>query len=231
MGSSSRILIGEDMDQTWQEFLERERQLPYFKTLEKFIEEEYQTTTVHPNKDDIYSAFALTPFNEVKVVILGQDPYHNHNQAHGLAFSVLKGNKIPPSLLNIYKELHHDLGVEIPSHGDLTSWAKQGVFLLNTILTVKHNLPLSHKGKGWEIFTNHVMEELNKDNQPKVFVLWGNNAKLKRKLISNPNHSVLVSSHPSPLSARHSFFGSNVFSKINHILEAHGRAPIDFKIK
>ena len=170
------------------------------------------------------------PFSKVKFIILGQDPYHNFNQSHGLAFSVLKGNRVPPSLKNIYKELYNDLGIEIPNHGDLTKWATEGTLLLNTILTVEAHKPQSHKNKGWEIFTDRVINVLNKDDTPKVFVLWGNNAIKKRELITNKNHLVLSSSHPSPLSARHSFFGSKVFSKTNRFLNANGLIEIDFNL-
>ncbi len=219
------------MDKKWQEIIKHEQQKPYYKELETFLKNEYDTKVIHPIKEDVFNAFLYTPFSDVKVVILGQDPYHNFNQAHGLAFSVLKGNKIPPSLVNMYKELHADLKLPIPSHGELTNWAKEGVLLLNTILTVEHNKPLSHKGKGWEIFTNQMIKILNQDSSPKVFVLWGNNAKKKASLITNKTHLVLQSSHPSPLSARHSFFGSKVYSKINRYLEENGIKPIDFQIR
>lgn len=215
----------------WQERLDYERQQPYFKKLLQKVEEEYQTKTVFPPFEQIFNAFDVCPFDNVKVVILGQDPYHNHHQAHGLAFSVLKGNPIPPSLRNMFKELQDDLGIQPPTHGDLTSWAEEGVLLLNTILTVVAHQPLSHKGIGWEQFTDRMIQYLNKDNRPKVFVLWGNNAKAKASLITNKNHLILSSSHPSPLSARHSFFGSKVYSKINQFLTDHNRQPINFTIK
>ncbi len=215
----------------WKEHFKNEIEKPYFKELTAFIEEEYRTKIIFPVKKDIFTAFELCAFSDVKVVIIGQDPYHNYNQAHGLAFSVLKGSRIPPSLQNIYKELESDLGVKPPAHGELTSWAKNGILLLNTILTVEAHKPLSHKKKGWEIFTDAVIRMLNEDNRPKVFVLWGNNAINKSKYITNKNHLILQSSHPSPLSARHSFFGSKVFSKINTFMKQSGQSEIDFSIK
>jgi len=215
----------------WDQILENEFNKTYFKNLMIFINNEYETKTIFPKKEDIFNAFDYCSFDNVKVVVIGQDPYHNFNQAHGLAFSVLKGNKIPPSLRNIYKELNSDLGIDIPNHGELTSWAKQGMLLLNTILTVEAHTPLSHKNKGWEQFTDEVINILNKDNNPKVFVLWGNNAISKSELITNDNHIMISSSHPSPLSARHSFFGSKVFTKINEFLIENKIDVIDFTIK
>lgn len=215
----------------WQDFIKKEQQKDYFINLEIFISNEYKTKTIFPKREDIYNAFKYSPFDNTKVVILGQDPYHDFNQAHGLAFSVQKGCKIPPSLRNIYKELHSDLGLDIPTHGDLTKWAKQGILLLNTCLTVEAHKPMSHTKRGWETFTDNVIRELNKDPHPKVFVLWGNNAKKKKILISNPNHLVIESSHPSPLSARHSFFGSNQFTIINDFLYNKYKEKIDFNIK
>ncbi len=215
----------------WKTIIEQEKQLPYFKEITKRVLDEYRTKTIFPPLDDIFNAFKLCEFDQVKVVILGQDPYHNYNQAHGLAFSVKKGNDIPPSLQNIYKELQNDLGLPIPSHGELTSWAQQGVLLLNTILTVEAHKPLSHKQIGWDQFTDRMIALLNQDDQPKVFVLWGNNAKAKLPLLTNPNHLIIVSSHPSPLSARYSFFGSKPFSRINTFLETHQRLPINFEIR
>ena len=215
----------------WQELLFKEFEKEYFKRLTKYIDKEYDNKVIFPKKENIFNAFNLCPFNKTKVIILGQDPYHNYNQAHGLAFSVLKGNQVPPSLKNIYKELHNNLNIEIPSHGDLSSWAEEGVLLLNTILTVEHNKPLSHKDKGWETFTDFVIYLLNKDERPKAFVLWGNNAISKKKLITNKDHLILISSHPSPLSAYHSFFGCKHFSKINLFLIKTNQKEIDFKIK
>jgi uracil-DNA glycosylase len=219
-------MIGND----WDKILYDEFNKEYFKKLIGFIKNEYESKTIFPKKDDIFNAFRCCPFSKVKFIILGQDPYHNFNQSHGLAFSVLKGNRVPPSLKNIYKELYNDLGIEIPNHGDLTKWATEGTLLLNTILTVEAHKPQSHKNKGWEIFTDRVINVLNKDDTPKVFVLWGNNAIKKRELITNKNHLVLSSSHPSPLSARHSFFGSKVFSKTNRFLNANGLIEIDFNL-
>ena len=215
----------------WNVLIHSEQNKEYFKKLQAFIDVEYKEKSIFPKKEDIFNAFTLCPFKNTKVIILGQDPYHDHFQAHGLAFSVLKGNKIPPSLRNIFKEMHTDLEIDVPTHGDLTSWATQGVLLLNTILTVEAHKPLSHKGKGWETFTNKVILELNKDSNPKVFILWGNNAKNKEKLITNTNHLVIKTSHPSPLSARHSFIGSKVFSKTNDFLYNKGRETINFEIK
>jgi len=214
----------------WSEFIKKEQKKEYFIKLQEFVDAEYKTKTIYPKKEDIYNAFNYSDFKNTKVVMLGQDPYHDENQAHGLAFSVQKGCKIPPSLRNIYKEMNNDLAIDIPLHGDLSSWAKQGVLLLNTALTVEAHKPLSHTKKGWEQFTDNVISELNKDNDPKVFVLWGNNAIKKELLITNPHHLVLCSSHPSPLSARHSFFGSKVFTKINDFLRKNSREIIDFKI-
>ncbi len=215
----------------WKEILNHEFQQGYYRNLDKFIKREYKIKAIFPIKEEIFNAFEMCPFKNTKVIILGQDPYHNFNQAHGLAFSVLRGNKIPPSLRNIYKELKSDLGIDIPNHGELTSWAEEGVLLLNTILTVEHNKPLSHKGQGWETFTDNVIKLLDKDNRPKVFVLWGNNAIAKKTIIRNKKHLILTSSHPSPLSARHSFNGSKVFSKINAFLRKTNQKEISFKIK
>ena len=215
----------------WKDIIDGEKQKSYFKELSRRIIDEYNSKTVYPPIDDIFNAFKLCPFDQVKVVILGQDPYHNEHQAHGLAFSVKKGNAIPPSLKNIYKELQDDLGIDIPHHGDLTAWAQQGVLLLNTILTVVAHQPLSHRNIGWDQFTDYIIQCLNEDPSPKVFVLWGNNAKLKRQFITNSNHLILTSSHPSPLSARYSFFGSKVFTNINQFLIDHNRTPIDFTIR
>jgi uracil-DNA glycosylase len=215
----------------WTTIIENEKQKPYFKELEKFLEEEYARKEIFPKKAEIYQAFDLTPFDKVKVVIIGQDPYHDENQAHGLAFSVQKGIKVPPSLRNIYKELASDITFQVPNHGYLYSWAIEGVLLLNTILTVEAHKPLSHKKKGWEIFTDHILQELNKDDNPKIFVLWGNNAIKKEIYLTNSKHYIIKTSHPSPLSARHSFFGSKQFSEINNVLEKWGKDPINWQIK
>lgn len=202
----------------------------YFQSLMKFVEKEYKEHTVFPVKGDLYRAFELSPFQKTKIIILGQDPYHNLNQAHGLAFSVNRGNKIPPSLRNIYTELFNDLNIIPAHHGDLTEWAQQGVLLLNTILTVEAHSPLSHKKRGWEVFTDEVIRQLDQDDSPKVFILWGNNAKKKKELIMNSNHLVIESSHPSPLGARHSFFGSKCFSRANAFLQENKREEVDFTL-
>jgi len=214
----------------WSPILQKEQLQPYYQVLDQKVTEAYQKETVYPPLEDLFNAFDYCPFEAVKAVLIGQDPYHNENQAHGLAFSVRKGEKIPPSLRNIFKELHNDLDIPIPNHGDLTAWAKQGVLLLNTILTVRAHQPLSHQHLGWQQFTDHIISLLNDDDRPKVFVLWGNNAQKKSTLITNPNHLIISSSHPSPLSARHSFFGSRVFSRINHFLEEHNLEEIDFTL-
>jgi len=214
----------------WKEILEIEFKKEYFKKLEKFIQSEYDSKSIFPIKEEIFNAFELCSFNNTKVIILGQDPYHNFNQAHGLAFSVLKGNKIPPSLQNIYKEIESDLGIAPPNHGQLTSWAEEGILLLNTILTVELNKPLSHKNIGWEKFTNNIISLLNNDSRPKVFVLWGKNALSKKRLITNEKHLILTATHPSPLSAYRTFFGCRHFSKINEFLKKTNQEEIDFKI-
>ena len=209
----------------WQDFLKNEITQDYYKKLMAFVRKEYQNTICHPDFDNIWNAFKLTPLEEVKVVILGQDPYHNYNQAHGLSFSVLCKD-LPPSLKNIYKEMEDDLHVKVNQDGDLTYLSKQGVLLLNTILTVRHSSPLSHQNKGWEILTNRVIQLLNQQDRPIVFVLWGGNAKAKRSMLTNPKHKVICSVHPSPLSAYNGFFGSKPFSKINQFLIENGIEPI-----
>lgn len=215
----------------WNEIIKKEESKPYYQELMNFLDNEYNEKQIFPKREHIFEAFNLCPFDNVKVVIIGQDPYHDDNQAHGLAFSVQKGVKIPPSLRNIYKELNSDIGFDIPTHGYLKSWAEQGVLLMNTILTVEAHKPLSHKNKGWEIFTDHILQELNRDETPKIFVLWGAKAIKKEVLINNPNHYIIKTSHPSPLSARHSFFGSKMFSEINNVLILNNRKPIDYTIK
>ena len=215
----------------WDEFINQERELLYFYNLEKFILEERKTKTIFPKEEDVFNAFKLTPFENVKCVIVGQDPYYNINQANGLAFSVNKGIKLPPSLVNIYKEAHDDIGIDIPNHGDLSSWAKEGVFLLNTILTVEEGKPLSYKNKGWEKFTLKVLKTLNDDESPKVFILWGKEAINLKKILNNPHHLILESAHPSPLSSYRGFFGSKPFSKTNEFLIKNNRTPINFEIK
>lgn len=219
------------LPQDWAHELSQKFSLDYLDRIEKFLEKEYEEKTIYPVQEDIFSALEMCAYKNTKVVIIGQDPYHNPHQAHGLAFSVQKGVRIPPSLLNIYKELRTEYGYEIPSHGNLSSWAEQGVLLLNAILTVEENKPLSHKNIGWQELLSQVVSILNENDTPKVFVLWGNNAKAYQKLITNPHHLVIMSSHPSPLSARHSFFGSNVFLRINDFLRKNHRVEIDFEIK
>lgn len=214
----------------WDNILADEWQKPYYLELRKFLKQEYSTQTVYPNMEDIFNALKLTSFKDTKVVIIGQDPYHGFGQAHGLCFSVKKGVVPPPSLKNIYKELKSDMGFEIPSHGELTSWAKQGVLLLNNVLTVREGLPNSHKGKGWEIFTDRVIGELNKKETPVVFLLWGANAQKKAEIITNPKHFKLMTVHPSPLSASRGFFGCRHFSKTNEILMKNSIKPINWEI-
>lgn len=212
----------------WQEFIDKEIEQEYFQKLKDFLINEYNTKKIYPSKRDLFRCFELTDFKDAKVIILGQDPYHQVNQAHGLCFSVNKGIKVPPSLVNIYKEINNDLGYNIPNHGDLTKWAKQGVLLLNTIMSVEDSKPMAHKDKGWEIFTDRVIKQLNDDNNPKVFMLWGSPSRKKKVLITNPNHLVLETVHPSPLSAYNGFFGCKHFSKANEFLKKHNREEIDW---
>lgn len=218
-------------DNDWQELLEDEMQKDYYQKLRQYLIEEYKNRTIYPNMYDVFNALHLTAYKDVKVVILGQDPYHGPNQAHGLSFSVKTGVKIPPSLMNIYKELKDDLGCYIPNHGNLTKWAKQGVLLLNASLTVRAGEPNSHSNIGWEIFTDHIIKLLNERKDPVVFILWGNNAIKKKELISNPWHYIITSPHPSPYSANRGFFGSRPFSKTNRFLESIGKEPIDWQIE
>ncbi len=215
----------------WDEVLKDEFKKEYFINLQKFIDEEYKNHVIFPKYDDIYNALKYTSYENVKVVIVGQDPYHEKNQAHGLCFSVQKGVPIPPSLKNIFKEMTNDLQIPIPKNGDLTKWASQGVLLLNTVWTVREHLANSHKNKGWEIFTKKIIEELNKKEHSIVFVLWGNDAKKMKKYISNPNHFVLESSHPSPLSCYNGFLGCKHFSKINEILKNTKQKEIDWNLE
>ena len=219
-----------DVHQSWKPFLQHEFGKPYFKDLIAFVSQEYNSHQCFPKASDIFNAFNHCHFDDTKVVIIGQDPYHGDGQANGLCFSVNDGIKHPPSLINIFKEIENDLGITYPLGGNLMAWADQGVLLLNATLTVRAHQAGSHQKEGWEQFTDNVIIELNKDNDPKVFVLWGNNAIKKELLITNPHHLVLSSSHPSPLSARHSFFGSKVFTKINDFLRKNSREIIDFKI-
>lgn len=207
------------LTKSWYNLLKEEFEKDYFKDLQKFLDDEYSKYTVFPSAEKIFTALNYVKYDDVKVVIVGQDPYHEEGQAQGLAFSVPSGIKVPPSLVNIYKELKSDLGVEKDSNGDLSDWAKQGVLLLNTVLTVRKGMANSHKGKGWETLTTEIIKLLNKREKPIVFVLWGNNAKAFETLINKDRHLVLKSAHPSPLSAYNGFFGCKHFSKINKFLE------------
>ncbi|CDA07130.1 uracil-DNA glycosylase [Fusobacterium animalis] len=215
----------------WKEILEEEFQKDYFVKLKAILEEEYKNYTVYPLKKDILNAFFLTPYSEAKVVLLGQDPYHQKGQAHGLAFSVNYGIKTPPSLVNMYKELHDDLGLYIPNNGFLEKWAKQGVLLLNTTLTVRDSQANSHSGIGWQTFTDNVIKALNEREKPIIFILWGNNAKSKEKFIDTNKHYILKGVHPSPLSANKGFFGCKHFSEANRILKNLGEKEIDWQIE
>ncbi len=215
----------------WLPALRGEFRKPYYAQLFQFVRQEYNTTQVFPPADDIFNAFHLTPLSQVKVVILGQDPYHNVGQAHGLCFSVQPHVEIPPSLMNIYQELHDDLGCYIPNNGYLVKWARQGVLLLNTVLTVRAHMANSHRGKGWEEFTDAAIRVLNEQDRPIVFILWGKPAQLKASMLNNPNHLILQAPHPSPLSAYRGFFGSRPFSKTNDFLSGHGVEPIDWQIE
>lgn len=220
------VKLGND----WDEILKDEFEKPYYKELRTFLKEEYRTRRIYPDMFDIFSALRYTSFADTRIVLLGQDPYHGKGQAHGLCFSVKKGIAPPPSLVNIFKELNSELGVSIPSHGELSSWAKQGVLLLNTCLTVREGLANSHRGKGWEIFTDRVIALLNEREKPLVFLLWGANAKSKSALITNPAHLVLSCAHPSPLSAHNGFFGCGHFEKTNAFLIKNSIQPIDWRL-
>ena len=204
---------------------------PYYRELYKKVKEEYATHMFFPPSNEVFSAFELTPLADVKVVILGQDPYHNVGQAHGLCFSVKPDVEIPPSLVNIYKELHDDLGCYIPNNGYLVKWAKQGVLMLNTVLTVRAHQANSHRGIGWEEFTNAAIRVLNEQDRPIVFILWGSPAQRKKEMLNNPKHLILEAPHPSPLSAYRGFFGSKPFSQTNAFLEKNGLTPIDWQIE
>ena len=215
----------------WLEAVGGEFKKPYYTDLYKFVKEEYSNEIVYPPSDDIFNAMHLTPLSEVKVLILGQDPYHNQGQAHGLCFSVQPDVAIPPSLKNIYKELQSDLGCAIPNNGYLVKWAKQGILMLNTVLTVRAHKPLSHQGKGWEQFTDAIIEAVNAQDRPIVYMLWGKPAQRKASMLNNPKHLVLKAAHPSPLSASHGFFGCKHFSQANAFLEQNGAEPIDWQIE
>ena len=215
----------------WDEIMAGEFDLPYYKQLREFLKQEYFTQEIYPDMNNIFNAMKHASYSDIKAVILGQDPYHEPGQAHGLCFSVQKGRPVPPSLQNIYKELNADLGIPPAPHGELYKWADNGVLLLNTVLTVRRGQANSHKGKGWEIFTDDVIKKLNEREKPMVFLLWGANARSKKQFITNPNHLVLEAAHPSPLSAYNGFFGCRHFSKCNAFLEAHGIEPVDWRIE
>ena len=214
----------------WDQVLAGEFEKDYYRELRAFLKNEYATRTIYPSMYDIFNALKHTAYRDVKVVILGQDPYHGPGQAHGMCFSVKKGVPVPPSLVNIYKELKEDVGFQIPDHGFLETWADQGVLLMNTVLTVRAGQANSHKGKGWEIFTDQVIRHLNEREQPMVFLLWGANAKSKRQLITDPKHMILTAAHPSPLSAYNGFFGCRHFSRANLFLQEQGMKPIDWQL-
>ena len=222
----SMVNIGND----WDKVLKGEFEKEYYQKLRRFLIEEYKTRVIYPDMYDIFNALKFTPYKEVKAVILGQDPYHQPGQAHGLCFSVQKPVPAPPSLVNIFRELEDDLGFEPPSHGCLESWAKNGVLLLNTVLTVRRGQANSHKGKGWGIFTDKVISCLNEREEPMVFILWGAKSKAKENLITNNRHLVLKGSHPSPLGASKGFWGGRYFSRTNAFLKRFGKEPIDWKI-
>lgn len=216
---------------TWNTFFEQEKQQEYYQKLMQFLEAEYQNKTIYPPKEDLFTCFDACPYEDVKVVMLGQDPYHEKGQAHGLCFSVKKGVKIPPSLRNMYKELKADLNIDMPSHGYLMDWAKQGVFMMNAVMSVVEGHAGSHQKKGWETFSDHAISALNEHETGIVFLLWGNWAQKKASLISNPQHKIIMSAHPSPLSASRGFFGSRPFSKTNELLTEMGREPIEWGIQ
>jgi uracil-DNA glycosylase len=218
------------MSNSWRQILAEEFDKPYFQQLQDFLDRERQTQTIFPLESDVFSAFNLTPYENVKVLLLGQDPYHDDNQAHGLCFSVNPNIKKPPSLANIYKELQSDLGLSIPNHGYLIPWAEQGILMLNAVLTVRAHTPNSHKNKGWETFTDAVISKVNQKPDPVVFILWGASAQKKLNLIDTNRHIVIQSAHPSPLSARNGFFGSKPFSTTNTGLRAAGKSEINWQI-
>ncbi len=215
----------------WLNALKPEFAKPYYRELYAFVQNEYRTNVVYPSAEDIFNALHLTPLSDVKVLILGQDPYHNEHQAHGLCFSVMKDQEIPPSLVNIYTELQSDLGCYIPNNGYLVKWANQGVLLLNTVLTVRAHQANSHQGKGWEYFTDAIIKAVNEQDRPIVYMLWGRPAQSKRSMLNNPKHLVLTAPHPSPLSAYRGFFGCKHFSKANDFLVKNGSTPIDWQIE
>lgn len=216
---------------SWDDILKEEFTADYYLKLREFLKAEYSRYRVYPDMYDIFNALKNTAYEDVKAVIIGQDPYHGAGQAHGLCFSVKKGVKPPPSLQNIFKELYNDLGIVPPPHGELTSWAKQGVLLLNTTLTVREGKPMSHKGQGWELLTDAVIRKLNQREKPIAFMLWGGHARSKAGLITAPQHAVFIAAHPSPLSAHNGFFGCRHFSGVNAFLEKNGIEPIDWRIE
>ncbi len=222
--------VNPQIDESWKEVLKDEFEKPYFPLLKKFLLEEKQRHVIYPQGPQIFSAFNLTPFEKVSVVLLGQDPYHGPGQAHGLCFSVPQGIAPPPSLINIFKELKSDLGIPFPGHGNLTGWARQGVLLLNATLTVRANQAGSHQKKGWETFTDKVIETLSMKRKKLVFLLWGNYAQQKSALIDSGKHLILKSVHPSPLAASRGFFGCRHFSRTNEYLEKNGKEPIDWNL-
>ena len=215
----------------WLEKIGQEFNKSYYAQLYNFVKQEYAEHVVFPPSEDIFNALHYTPYGKVKCVILGQDPYHNFNQAHGLCFSVLPGNPAPPSLVNIYKELNADLGLKVPNNGYLRKWADEGVLMLNTVLTVRAHEANSHQGKGWEKFTDAIIRAVNEIDRPVVFLLWGRPAQKKAELLNNPKHLILTAAHPSPLSAYNGFFGCRHFSKANEFLAVHGETPIDWQIE
>ncbi len=219
-----------DIPEDWRAQLADEFEKPYFQTLQQFVDEERRQHTVFPPEKDVFSALKLTPYEHANVFLLGQDPYHDNNQAHGLCFSVRPGIKPPPSLVNIFKELRSDVGFRIPNNGYLVPWAKQGMLLLNAVLTVRAHMPNSHKGHGWEIFTDAIIRAVNAREDPVVFVLWGGYAQKKRVLVDTARHTIIQSAHPSPLSANNGFFGSRPFSAINSALRAAGKPEIEWQL-
>ena len=219
------------LNNDWDEILKDEWDKPYYKALRQFLKSEYASYEIYPHMNDIFNALKYTSYKDCRAVIIGQDPYHEPGQAHGLCFSVKPGTPLPPSLKNIYKELESDLGIPAPNHGYLEKWAKGGVLMLNTVLTVRRAAANSHKDKGWEIFTDRIIEELNKKDTPVVFILWGANARRKCEKITNPIHKKLISVHPSPISAYGGFFGSRPFSKCNSLLLEAGLTPIDWTVE
>lgn len=217
-----------DLPRSWLRVLGEELAAPYFRELAAFVDDERQNYPVYPPAEDVFSAFRLTPFTSARVVVLGQDPYHDQRQAHGLCFSVLPGVQPPPSLRNIFRELHEDLGCPPPVDGCLIPWARSGVLLLNTVLTVRSHQPHSHRGRGWETFTDAVIDRLNRRRRPLVFVLWGRPAQQKMRLIDRSRHAVVTAAHPSPLSAHRGFFGSRPFSEVNRELQRRNQSPVDW---